>query len=97
MDREKELKKAEIKKKRKEEEQEKAEKKEREKQELKELKNYLTKSEEEVFAVEYRDNKYIKKDVVTFDIYLESLIEAEDELKEKLKKRRNNILGNRSF
>lgn len=81
----------EQKKKRKEEEQEKAERKEREKQELKELKKYLTKSEEEVFAFRYRDNKYIKKDVVTFDMYLEILIETEAELKEKLKKRRNEV------
>ena len=95
IEREKELKKAEEKRKREEEdkkkEQEEAEKKEREKQELKELKNYLIKSEEGVFAVRYRDNKYIKKDVVTFDMYVESLIETVDELKEKLNKRRNNI------
>ena len=95
IEREKELKKAEEKRKREEEEkkkeQEEAERKEREKQELKELKNYLIKSEEGVFAVRYRDNKYIKKDVVTFEMYVESLIETVDELKEKLNKRRNNI------
>ena len=91
IEREKKLKKAEIKRKREEEEQEKTERKEREKQELKELKNYLIKSEEGVFAVRYRDNKFIKKDVVTFDMYLEILIETTEELKLELQKRRNNI------